>query len=59
VNFCIQARDETINQLIDAYDCKYISENTLMHFRQQAVELEKQLNGYIGWLKKMINSKPD
>ena len=60
IHFCIQARgslNETINQLINAYDCKYISAEVLNQFRQKAIELEKLLNGYMAWLKKMINSK--
>lgn len=61
LHFCIQARGslfEVINHCLDAYDCKYISEETLNQYRQQATELEKMLNGYIAWLKKMITAKP-
>ncbi len=60
IHFCVQARGslfETINDLIDACDCKYISEEILTEYRQKAFELEKLLNGYMAWLKKMINSK--
>ena len=60
LHFCIQARGslfETINHLIDARDCKYISEETLIAFRQKASEVERKLNGYIAWLKTMINPK--
>ncbi|MCD6010397.1 MAG: four helix bundle protein [Flavipsychrobacter sp.] len=60
LHFCIQARGslyETINDCINAFDCNYISESTLNEYKQQALELEKLLNGYIAWLKKMIDSK--
>jgi len=62
VHFCIQARgslNETLNHLIDAYDCKYISEQNLIAYQQQVAELEKLLNGYIAWLKKMIVVKQE
>ncbi len=62
LHFCVQARGslyETINDLIDAFDCKYITESALSEYKQQALELEKTLNGYIAWLRKMHNSKPD
>jgi four helix bundle protein len=60
LHFCIVARGslfETINHLIDAFDCKYISEETLAEYRQSALEVEKMLNGYITWVKKMVDSK--
>lgn len=50
LHFCVQARGslfETINQLIDAYDCKYISNEVFIQFKQKAFELEKLLNGYM------------
>ncbi len=62
LHFCVQARGslfETMNQLIDAYDCKYISDEILNQFKEKAFEVEKILNGYMAWLKKMINSKPN
>ena len=62
LHFCVQARGslfESINQLIDAYDCEYISEEILLTFKEKAFEVEKLLNGYMAWLKKMINSKPN
>ncbi len=61
LHFCIQARGslyETINDIIDDYDCKYISEEVLTEYRNKALALEKILNGYMSWLKKMIISKP-
>jgi four helix bundle protein len=51
----MQARgslNETLNHLINAYDCKYISDETLITFKDKTFELEKLLNGYIAWLKK-------
>lgn len=60
-HFCMHSRGslfETINHLIDAYDCKYISEETLIEFKNKAQELERTLNGYIAWLRKMSESKP-
>ncbi len=62
IHFCIQSRGslyEVINHCTDAYDCKYISEETLNEYKLQALELEKRLNGYIAWLRKMISSKPN
>ena len=59
LHFCIQARGslfEVINHLIDAFDCKYISEEKLNEYKQKAQDVEKLLNGYIAWLKKKINS---
>ncbi|MFI4963159.1 MAG: four helix bundle protein [Legionellales bacterium] len=60
LHFCIQARGslfEIINHLIDAFDCKYISEEILNEYKQKASDVEKLLNGYMAWLKKMIDSK--
>ena len=59
LHFCIQARGslfETINHLIDAFDCGYISGEILTKFKGLANEVEKLLNGYIAWLKKMIET---
>ena len=60
LHFCIQARGslfETINHLVDAYDCRYINEETLILFRQKAADVERKLNGYIAWLKTMLDPK--
>ncbi len=59
LHFCIQARgslNETLNHLINAFDCKYISEEVLIKFKDKTSELEKLLNGYIAWLRKAVNS---
>ena len=62
IKFTNQARGslfETINDLMDAHDCKYISDEILAEYKQKAFELEKLLNGYMAWLKKMIALKPN
>jgi four helix bundle protein len=54
-HFCIQARGsstETINHLIDAFDENYITAQTLTLFRIKGKEMERMLNGYIGFLRK-------
>ena len=54
LHFCIQARgslSETINHLIDAFDEKYISEETLNYYESKAKEIERLLNGYITYLR--------
>ena len=54
LHFCIQARgslSETVNHLIDAYDEKYISEETLNYYKTKAKEIERLLNGYITYLR--------
>lgn len=58
LHFCIQARgslSETLNHLIDAYDCKYISSEELKLFKTKISEVEMMLNGYITFLRKNIN----
>jgi four helix bundle protein len=55
LHFCIQARgslSETLNHLIDAFDCKYISTEQLTSFKNKLDEVGKLLNGYITWLRK-------
>ena len=57
LHFCIIARgslSETLNHLIDAFDCQYIFENELIEFKMKVTEVEKLLNGYITYLKKQI-----
>lgn len=54
LRFCIIARgslSETLNHLIDAFDCQLISEEELEHFRSKIQEIEKLLNGYITYLQ--------
>ncbi|HEV8283954.1 MAG TPA: four helix bundle protein [Chitinophagaceae bacterium] len=55
IRFCVQGRgslSETLNHLIDAFDCKYISEDRLSYYRKKVTIIEKLLNGYISWLEK-------
>lgn len=58
LHFCIQARgslSETMNHLIDAFDCKYIPEEKLLIFKSKIDEVERILNGYITFLRKSIS----
>ncbi len=60
LRFCVQGRgslSETLNHLLDAVDCKYISEERLSYYRIKISEVEKLLNGYINWLEENINKK--
>jgi len=61
LNYCIQARgslSETLNHLIDASDCKYISADQLLYYRKRVARVEVPLNGYIKWLEsKTIGKK--
>jgi four helix bundle protein len=57
LRFCIIARgslSETLNHLIDAFDCNYISNEQLLHYRTKVDEVERLLNGYINYLEKNI-----
>ncbi len=60
LNFCVMSRgslSETLNHLIDAYDCKYISADTLKAMEQKYTDVEKLLNGYITYLRNSNNQK--
>ncbi len=48
---------ETYNHLIDAYDCSYISLETLKELKAEIAEVEKILNGFINWLRQQQNKK--
>ena len=57
LHFCVQARDslsETHNHLIDAIDCKYISQEQFDYFKRMIDEVGRLLNGYITYLRKNI-----
>ena len=57
LHFCIQARgslSETLNHLIDAFDCAYITREQLSHFKMSIDETGKLLNGYITYLRKKL-----
>ena len=54
LHFCIQSRgslSESLNHLIDAYDCKYIDMDTLKNLEVAVHNVEKLLNGYISFLR--------
>lgn len=60
IHFCMQARGslfESTNHLIDAFDENYINHETLTELDNQAIEVEKLLNGYIAWLRTMIKNQ--
>ncbi len=55
VRFCYIARgslDETLSHLTFAFEMKFILEETYKHFQKEGDEIDKMLNGYIGYLKK-------
>lgn len=57
LHFCIQARgsvSETLNHLIDAFDCNYINKNQLEYFKSKIDEVSRLLNGYIAYLRKNV-----
>ncbi len=59
--YCIHSRgslNETLNHLIDAFDENYIKKEQLIIFKNEIEECSKLLNGYISYLKKMMNEKP-
>ncbi|MDP9230146.1 MAG: four helix bundle protein [Bacteroidota bacterium] len=55
LHFCIQARgslSETHNHLIDALDCKYISQTQFDYYKLMIDEIGRLLNGYISFQRK-------
>lgn len=49
IHFCIIARgslSETLNHLVDAFDCKYIQKDQFNLLKEKVNEVEKVLNGY-------------
>ena len=57
LRFCIIARgslSETLNHLIDAFDCNYITNDMLSYYRNKIDEIERLMNGYINYLEKNI-----
>ena len=60
LNYCIMARgslSETLNHLIDANDCKYISAEQLLYFRGKITRVKYPLNQYISWLDSQVKKK--
>ncbi|ANE52063.1 four helix bundle protein [Flavisolibacter tropicus] len=60
LRFCIIARgslSETLNHLIDAFDCQLISHTELDFLRVKVQEIEKLLNGYITFLQNKSTTK--
>lgn len=59
LRFCMQARGslfETQNHIIDAFDCQYIQSDTFNNYKEKLEKLERLLNGYIAWLKRMADN---
>ncbi|MEO7311041.1 MAG: four helix bundle protein [Chitinophagaceae bacterium] len=57
LHFCIIARGslyESLNHLIDAFDCKYIDDAKLVYFKKMIDEVAKLLNGYINYLRRNL-----
>jgi len=57
LHFCIIARGslyETLNHLIDAFDCKYINEEKLVSFKRMIDETGTLLNGYLNLFTKQF-----
>lgn len=55
IRFVIIARgsnSETLNHLIAAYDCLFISNGELKKFKEKYDQLLKLINGYIAFLRK-------
>ena len=55
IRFCVIAREslaESLNHLIDAFDCGYINNETLLNFRIKITEVERLLNGYVNFLER-------
>jgi len=60
IKYCLQARgslSETLNHLIDAFDCEYINSDQLHLFRERIKEVERILNGYIAYLESKLPPK--
>ena len=60
MRFCIIARgslNETLNHVVDAFDCNYIDENILLLYKEKINEVERLMNGYINHLEKNVQGK--
>jgi len=55
IQFCRIARgslSECLDHLICAFDCNLITEENLLEYKKQIDEINRILNGYIGFLKR-------
>ena len=62
IKFCMNARgslNETLNHLIDAYDCHYITKEQLSQYKTKFNEVMALLNGYINYLRTLIRNKKE
>ncbi|MBL7701417.1 MAG: four helix bundle protein [Ferruginibacter sp.] len=60
LHYCVQARgslSETINHLIGAMDDNYINLEKLNYYKHKGKEIEKLLNGYMNYLRKLRDKK--
>lgn len=60
IQYCRQGRGsayELKNQIITAFDCKYIDGSEFEYHRTHIIECIQLLNGYIRYLKKSKNNK--
>lgn len=60
LHFCVQARGslaETINHMTDAFDEAYIDTEKLNFYKQKGKEIEKLLNGYMNYLRRLRDKK--
>ena len=60
IKFCMNARgslNETLNHLIDAYDCSYITKEQLLIHKESFNEVMALLNGYIIYLRKLLRNE--
>lgn len=59
IQYCRQSRGsayELKNQIITAFDCKYIKESKYQNHEKQIIDCIQLLNGYIRYLKKAKNN---
>ncbi len=55
MRFCYNARgslEETLSHLIFAFEVEFIPESLYKELESEGEEIDKMLNGYIGYLKK-------
>jgi len=59
IRFCLTARgsvNEVLDQLYIAFSEEYIDKNEFNNLYQKGREIERAINGYMGFLKKQKNS---